>query len=72
MSIGIGSSNAFQYLRQSQALSQQSIELQQNVSQQSADRLVARSGQNAAKNQNIAVSALQQQSRRGSAIDISV
>jgi len=72
MSIGIGSSTAFQFLRQNQALSQQSIDLQQTVAQQSGDRLVARAGQNSAKIQEIAVSALQRQANRGSGLDITV
>lgn len=73
MSIGVGSSSAsLQFLQQTQRLSQQSIQAQQDNSEQSANSLIKRVGSNTVKNQQIAVDAFQQQGKRASAIDLYV
>ena len=73
MSIGVGSAAASaQFLRQTQQLSQQTIQVQQDNSEQQANNFIKRVGANTVKNQQISVDALQQQNKRGSAINVVV
>ena len=67
---GVGSDASLQYLQQSQKLSNQNMQLQQQNADQTNQTIVRRAASNTVQNQQSSVSAIQNSLRRGQALDL--